>query len=490
MSTVAISSPACRRLPAIGNARLGTWVLPAFVAAVGAVVSLRPALDPDLGWHLRAGEAILASHQASHADAFSYTMAGKPWADFEWLWEAAATALHSTFGNVGLVAAGSGVTAIAVLLVYVYLRERRLTPLFAGLGAMAALLNLMPYAAVRPGMMGPLFLGLDLAIMERVRRGGRLQWLLALLPAQVLWANVHGSYIQAVLLCACYGVGLAWERRRWQAAGPWAALAAVLLTVSLANPLGTGLLRFTLGASGMRWNHNHNGEWLAPNFHSAGAWPLLATLLLTVAMVAARGRVAIGKPEALLLLGGTLAALQSNQFVPFYAVAAAPVTAQLVQGLIQRQVTLNPRLTHGLGFLAVLGLLLAGAVRGLQPAAYEAAVATEYPAGAVAFIQQRGLAGPMFNDFDWGSYLIGTMPWLPVFVDGRTEMYGDAFLNRYLRTANGLIDPEPVLDQYGVRLVLIKPDSALATTLRRDRAWSETYHDDVASVFVPVGSAG
>lgn len=42
----------------------------------------------------------------------------------------------------------------------------------------------------------------------------------------------------------------------------------------------------------------------------------------------------------------------------------------------------------------------------------------------------------MFNSYDFGGYLVWALyPVMPVYVDGRTGLYGDAFLNEYLNTA-------------------------------------------------------
>src|ERR1700733_15876398 len=43
-----------------------------------------PLPDPDLPWHLAAGRSIFASGSVPRQDIFSWTMAGKPWVDFEW----------------------------------------------------------------------------------------------------------------------------------------------------------------------------------------------------------------------------------------------------------------------------------------------------------------------------------------------------------------------------------------------------------------------
>ena len=59
------------------------------------------------------------------------------------------------------------------------------------------------------------------------------------------------------------------------------------------------------------------------------------------------------------------------------------------------------------------------------------------PVLATDTLNANGLTGPMFNSYNWGGYLIFNLPDEPVFVDGRTDLYGDDFLQTYLQTAVG-----------------------------------------------------
>src|SRR3981081_2126860 len=43
------------------------------------------AVDPDLWWHAKNGQNILATHYWPTTDPFSFTVAGTPWLSYEWL---------------------------------------------------------------------------------------------------------------------------------------------------------------------------------------------------------------------------------------------------------------------------------------------------------------------------------------------------------------------------------------------------------------------
>src|ERR1700760_4005608 len=42
-------------------------------------------VDPDLWWHIKVGQDILATHRWPTVDPYSFTAAGQPWIAYEWL---------------------------------------------------------------------------------------------------------------------------------------------------------------------------------------------------------------------------------------------------------------------------------------------------------------------------------------------------------------------------------------------------------------------
>jgi hypothetical protein len=464
---------------------------PTFIAAVGALLVIRPALDPDLWVHIRTGAVIVATHAIPRTDTFSFSLAGAPWADFEWLWELGLTAVYAIGGSAGLVLGNALLVAATAWLVQFRLRIAGAAPAIAACGAGLTLFNIVTYAGVRPGMTGLLFDAGFLAVLELARTRG-WRWLLILPPAEIVWANAHGSYASGPLLCAIYGLAAAWEdfdgerdpRAAARAVLPWAGLSLGLIGAAALNPMGFGLLRFTLGAGHLAFNRRYVGEWRPPDFNDSSDLPLLATLAatLTLALLARGARPS--KREALLLIAGTIGALESAQFLPLYAVASAPVLAGMLQRVIRRPLATSVSWPALGAMTACLAALAGIAGQWMAPAGVAAATAQHYPVGAVQYIEAQHLEGPVWNEFSWGSYLIANLPRVPVFVDGRAEMYGDPFLLRYVDVMAGRSEPDPVLDSYGINFVLIPPDAALATVLRHESGWREAYDDGVASVFV------
>jgi hypothetical protein len=124
----------------------------------------------------------------------------------------------------------------------------------------------------------------------------------------------------------------------------------------------------------------------------------------------------------------------------------------------------------------------------LSPSAIEKAKAEILPVTAIRFLRAERPIGQLFNSYNWGGYLIWELPEYPVFVDGRTDLYDDEFLTKYLSIVFVQEGWEAKLDNYDVNLVLIEPQSMLGRMLSEralnGQGWSQVYLDEMAAIFV------
>jgi len=70
-----------------------------------------------------------------------------------------------------------------------------------------------------------------------------------------------------------------------------------------------------------------------------------------------------------------------------------------------------------------------------------------------------------------------------VFIDGRADVYGDAFIEEFLRAYRANAGWDRTLERYNVGTVLIEPDAPLALQLAQDAAWKKMYEDRIAVIF-------
>lgn len=106
-------------------------------------------------------------------------------------------------------------------------------------------------------------------------------------------------------------------------------------------------------------------------------------------------------------------------------------------------------------------------------------------AAAVDWIIQHHPAGNIFNSYGWGGYLIWRLyPEYHVYIDGRADVYGDLFINDYLRIEAGAPGWEAGLAHEDVRGVLLEPASLLVKELTQSLDWETAYSDEKSILFV------
>jgi hypothetical protein len=113
-----------------------------------------------------------------------------------------------------------------------------------------------------------------------------------------------------------------------------------------------------------------------------------------------------------------------------------------------------------------------------------------YPAAALATLRSDPKAR-IFTHDEWGDYLIWSLyPAQKVFVDGRSDFYGDDFGEKYIDILNVREGWDKTLAHFGVDTILMPPNSPLAGALKQSSRWRVVYDDGVAMVFCHVLNTG
>ena len=108
---------------------------------------------------------------------------------------------------------------------------------------------------------------------------------------------------------------------------------------------------------------------------------------------------------------------------------------------------------------------------------------TQTPVAAVDLLEQRK-AQRIFNAYQFGGYLISRN--IPVFVDGRAELYGEKFVMDFFKATEGK-KPEllpRLLDEYKIDATLLVADAPGPQILDQLKGWKRIYADDIAVVHV------
>ncbi|HET9085031.1 MAG TPA: hypothetical protein VFN41_11580, partial [Candidatus Limnocylindrales bacterium] len=157
----------------------------------------------DLAYQLRAGAEILATGRIPTTDTWTFTMAGQPWVDQQWLAQVILRAVESVGGWVGLAASRAIVVGAIFGGTCLIAVRRGLDVRTAAILSLLAFVVAAPALALRPQLLGMLcFVGVLLLVVDRRVHPGRL-WLAPIIVA--IWANIHGSFFLGPLV-----LGFAW----------------------------------------------------------------------------------------------------------------------------------------------------------------------------------------------------------------------------------------------------------------------------------------
>jgi len=239
-------------------------------------------------------------------------------------------------------------------------------------------------------------------------------------------------------------------------------------------------------------------EWRTPNFHQLMFQPL-AFLILAVFSALALSKKRITLTQLLLLTATAWAMLRSGRNAPFFVLVAVTLLAEHSWDWLtshswgtwltvpeKPEAGANATLKIALNVLLLVVAPLSLAVVRVQHtiASQPQEEAERFPTAAVEFMRANHPPQPVYNEYHWGGYLIWKLyPEYRVMIDGRADVYGDAFFDEFMSTHAGEPTWKASLDKNGVRTVLITPDAALASLLRQDQSWQKVFEDKQAVIF-------
>lgn len=458
-------------------------------------------MDGDTGWHIRTGEYIIDHWRIPTHDIYSFTRAGAPWFAWEWLSDVTFGILHRCAGLKGIVLfAGILIATFATVLLRFSLWRGANVIIALPLTLLAVGSSTIHFLA-RPHLFTLVLLPVSLWILERDRcKSGTAVWVLV--PLTALWTNLHGGF---AIFLACFGVvvfGIAIEQwrggREWGQVRRYGAVLAACCAATLVNPFGVNLPVHILGYLSADWIRNLVQEFQAPTFRSEGQIQfelLLVAGLMIAARLGSKGRIA----DALLIVFLAHSALTSVRHAPLFASVAAPMIAAELTAmwrsavknkkskdvgriLLQLGSDLNPAFRRSTAWVAC-SIAIVAAVG--SPMAWP----TDFPKYAfpVEMVHRNAeklATSRVLTSDQWADYLIySSYPRQKVFVDGRSDFYGEKMGREYLALMQGQHASGELLDRFHFDLALVPIEWPLAEILKNRRGWTVLEDDGKAILF-------
>jgi hypothetical protein len=461
----------------------GRVAAPLAVLLAAAVLSLRPAYEPDLWWHLAQGRED-ASSSVVRSNLFSFTYPEYRQTYTPWLFDLGVYEAWRMAGGAGVQALQA--IALAVTLGLLALAGRIRAPAPAVAAAIAiGFFAIEPRAIPRPHLVSMAGIALVVWLIERARATGRAAPLLWAVPAVAVWSNLH---VECVVGVALIGLFAAVEVARPVAlsrpeAGRALGFTAVAAVALLANPYGWGLVRYLFENAGVPAMLNI-AELAPPH------WPGYRGFFVFLGVA---GVLLFAQPRRLSLwdvavfAGAGALGLRFIRFTPIVVLVAAPMVASRLRWILLRGV--DPR---ALVATAVALAVIASPVpvrhlitdisvgtQALEPAA-------AFSPAAMAFARAQGVAGRVFASNNLGGYLAWQLyPVARTFQDSRLQAYPASHFAAILAAADSQEKWNALVAGVDWAVLSTPRPNALSGAGRFPQAeWATVFWDEAVEVLV------
>ena len=465
----------------------GLGLVPAWLwLGIGAYVVLlvcgdRLLNDTDTYWQISVGQWILDHGALPRTDIYSFTKAGEPWTSSSWVAQVLLAASYNLAGWTGpVVLASASIAAAFAFLAWIL--GRRIPATYAIVVTLAALVLSTPHFLARPHVLVlPVMLAWAYGLISASERGEAPSF--RLLPLMALWANLHGGFVFGLVLVVAFALDAVWNAeaaRRRSLALRWAVFGAGAVAACCMTPYGWGSISASRRILDLGELLHLIDEWRPADFTSLGAFEMSILVLIAAALYLG---VKLSPPRIALVLGLLHMALSHTRNLEIFTLllplaVLAPVAAQFAQ---------PPARPAGIAAPAAVAAMLA-AMLGTSTWALAAKSAFSppvlySPAAAIDVVQARHLKR-VLNDLPFGGYMIWRQ--MPVFIDGRAELYGEAFEVAYyralqLRDVNGFLN---LLKTAQIDAVLLTPSTPAVGLLDNIGGWERVYSDGKAVLHV------
>ena len=481
--------------------------------------------DPGTFWHLVVGDRILASGHMIHEDPFSFTRIGHPWVADQWLAECGMAIVHGWAGWDGLLL----VSATLLAAIYAWIGSRLLR---GGLHWMPTVLLLAlamlagaPQFHVRPLIATIVLLGITFGWLVDVENGrrsfNRLWWLV---PLFLLWTNIHGGVLgglATVVLCVVgWPLAAAWDRypagartsrpdrakRSLRNMMEPMLLLLVLAATLFASPYGVAVPREWLDTLRMplpKFIAEHAPLELTDPMGWGTAALAMGYIITLIGVFPQRPRVTWLVPLVWFLLAllrlrnaplfGVVAVIALADMLPYSRVGKWLKSRDLLRIADDESATgvascCRAVILPAVVVLAALLLQIGGVSAPVVGRGWARLDSERWPVELLPALREINRSNAdgtrIFNDLNFGGFLIYHAPRLRVFVDDRCPLYGTKFL---WDCENARCEEPAQIDrwqqQYDFHYALVRTGEPLDRYLSKSAGWRLVKRCTAASLY-------
>lgn len=456
----------------------------------------------DIFWQLQSGRYLLETGRFIHTDLFTLA-SDVPRFEHCWLHDVLLYLFWKFGGAAGISWLKGGLLTLTVGFLAATARLRG-----ASWWSLACCLPFVSLTTggwlARPQLWTFLFFAFFLWLAERHCLQPSSRIYLWMLPALIVWANLHAGSVLAPALLLAYIVGTLPLLRNadaadWKRFRPFALLAGFCLLVPMATPYPLEwyqtLLRVASfgGHEGAPTTQQFNMDWRLTTF---AAEPWFFYCLAGVGLLLISAWRSLKLRDICLLAGlGLMGWRLSRHTSFFYFELLAVMPIYLDTTIARLKATAHPLLKTVIQavllVLAIYGGVLFSAPARQGHGFFKPGLRHwHYPEAATRFIRENNLPANIYNTYDWGGYLAFRLyPDYLVFWDGRQD--SPEMFDLGWRVMAGKTDWQQILDRFQVKTIVTRcltMDTGqrypLLDRLEQSNDWALVYADDWSLVFV------
>jgi hypothetical protein len=472
-----------------------------------AIMAVRLPFDTDFWWHLRAGQLTVEQAKPLLTDLSSYTRYGTPWLNHSWLSQAIFFITYSFTGYFGIMILVALLATIGIFFIFRALNGPVLLKSFVLI--LVVLISAVIWSP-RPQIFTYLCFSILIYWFQEYIEDPKISYFIRIMILFIFWSNLHAGFSIGIAYIGLFETGkLAEEllnnqfsitslkKHKW---GFGLFVMAILVVCVNPNFIGVWTVQFnTIGVQALQ---NYISEWASPDFHILFQQPYLWVWIILVFFIATtKKNLPLERVFPLLFFGG-LGFISRRNFAPF-ALVMAPVLIDLIGEFYRSRLKVNNylqkifsrsvlskkeagfkfRLVFNLSFVGFLAIVLIGKTYYLgHPIIMDAYESRLFPKNAISWLENHPeIHGNLLNSYAWGGYLSWKLPDRKIFIDGRTDLYGDEIISDWMIMVNGSPEWKIFMNKYNIEWTFLEPETALLNELKNS-GWEELYRDSLVII--------
>lgn len=412
--------------------KIFSYIFPFCIFTLVFVMFFHPvsAITQDLGLHIKTGEIILFTHNVPKTNLFSYTYSGFPFINHHWLSEVIFYLIYQLSGFSGLLIIVTFTAAIAFFLVFIPAFKKADISAIA-IASILYLEILAERTDLRPEIFSFLFLSIFIAVLYKFRQKFT-RWIFILPIIELFWVNIHIYFIVGIAVIGLFFVDALFQNRkrlRCRYIGIFAVTIFLSLLSTLINPnfINGALYPFKVFQNyGYTIEENQNIFFIWNYFHKT------TTLYFFISVIALFTVLLINLKKSriidwLLAVSFSALAFSAERNTALFVFATFTTFAVNLSSVLQK---LNLKKVRNYILLGSLLLLFFQFKSNIKQRGFGTGI-EKGARDAADFFLKENIKGPIFNNFDIGSYLdYRFYPKIKTFVDARPEAYPVEFFQK------------------------------------------------------------